>query len=78
MYMKSIDKAQAILEGLALGDALGYPTEFLSLRDIASCWKPNGIQEPPNPALFTDDTQMTIAVTRALVLQEVFKLPVSD
>lgn len=65
--------AQAILFGLALGDALGWPVEFMKLDDIKdirgikTTYGPQGILEPPDPAQFTDDTQMTIALTRGLL-----------
>ena len=57
----------SMMAGLALGDALGWPTEFKSMRDIRARFGELGIQEPPNPAIFTDDTQMTIAVARAVI-----------
>lgn len=69
----SAEQAQAILFGLALGDALGYPTEFLrlySIKDVPSIksrYGEQGIQVPPDPALFSDDTQMTIALTEGLL-----------
>jgi ADP-ribosylglycohydrolase len=69
----SEEQTQAILFGLALGDALGYPTEFKRLNavkgvpGIKTIYGEHGIQEPPNPALFTDDTQMTIALTEGLL-----------
>lgn len=63
----SEEQAQAIIYGLALGDALGWPIEFLSMQKINIIYGPDGIQEPPDPALFTDDTQTTIAITEALV-----------
>jgi ADP-ribosylglycohydrolase len=63
----SFEQAAAILFGLALGDALGWPAEFLSLPQIYSRFGSKGIQEPPNPALYTDDTQMTIALTNGLL-----------
>jgi ADP-ribosylglycohydrolase len=63
----SSQKAQAILFGLALGDALGWRTEFIKLSTIISTYGKNGIQEPPDPALYTDDTQMTIALTEGLL-----------
>jgi ADP-ribosylglycohydrolase len=66
MIMSS-EQAEAILFGLALGDALGWPTEFLNLPQIYSRFGAKGIQEPPNPALYTDDTQMTIALTNGLL-----------
>ena len=55
-----------VLYGLALGDALGWPVEFMSVDQIRSRYGPLGITEPPDPALFTDDTQMTLAVGEAL------------
>lgn len=60
-------RASAVLFGLALGDALGWPTEFKDMRQIWETYGPQGIQEPPDPALFTDDTQMTIALTEGLL-----------
>jgi ADP-ribosylglycohydrolase len=60
-------KSRAILHGLALGDALGWPTEFISLPQIKSKYGEKGIQAPPDPAIFTDDTQMTLALLRALL-----------
>ncbi len=60
-------QAQAILFGLALGDALGAPTEFLKLSEIKQQYGAAGIQAPPDPALFTDDTQMTVALTEGLL-----------
>lgn len=63
----SLAQAQALLFGLALGDALGWPTEFKSLADIKAKYGPDGIQEPPDPALYTDDTQMTLALTEGLL-----------
>jgi ADP-ribosylglycohydrolase len=61
------DKAQAILYGLALGDALGWPIEFLNMQKINIIYGPEGIQEPPDPALVTDDTQTTLAVAEGLI-----------
>jgi ADP-ribosylglycohydrolase len=69
----SAAQAEAILFGLALGDALGYPTEFMRLNDLPSRpgirtqYGGQGIQEPPDPALYTDDTQMTLALTEGLI-----------
>lgn len=60
-------RSRAVLYGVALGDALGWPTEFKSLEQIKSMYGEQGIQEPPTPAIFTDDTQMTLAIVRALL-----------
>jgi len=60
-------EAEAILFGLALGDALGAPTEFLRLPEIKQTYGRSGIQEPPASFLYTDDTQMTLALTEGLL-----------
>lgn len=59
--------AEALLFGLALGDALGAPTEFLKLPAIKRKYGASGIQSPPEFARYTDDTQMTLALTEALL-----------
>lgn len=61
------DKFEAVLFGLALGDAFGYPTEFKNLPEIRHIYGAHGIQEPPDPALYTDDTQMTVALAEGLL-----------
>ena len=71
--------------GLAVGDALGSPSEFRSRRQILDSFGPDGLTDfvtvndprwPKAPAIlarpypagsFTDDTQMSVAVARALV-----------
>lgn len=66
----SIQQAEAILFGLALGDALGAPTEFMPLHGVDGIFAQygvNGIQEPPTSGLYTDDTQMTLALTEGLL-----------
>ena len=63
----SQEQAQAILFGLALGDALGWPVEFGGVEYIRYAYGPSGVQEPPDPALYTDDTQMTVALTEGLL-----------
>lgn len=58
--------ATGAMLGLAIGDALGYPTEFDEIEHIAA-WCPDWRELPlPSPALVTDDTQMTLALARAL------------
>jgi ADP-ribosylglycohydrolase len=59
--------ARAVLFGLALGDALGWPVEFLQLPQIRARYGREGVTAPPDPALYTDDTQMSAAVAEALV-----------
>jgi ADP-ribosylglycohydrolase len=65
--MAAADQPLGLLYGLALGDALGWPVEFSPLDAIRARYGPAGIQAPPDPALFTDDTQMTVALAEALV-----------
>lgn len=60
------ERAQAILYGLACGDALGYPVEFMRLDAIQARYGPQGIRDLPRPALVSDDTQMALALARAL------------
>lgn len=63
-----LEKARGIIFGLAIGDALGYPTEFMSLDRIKATYGSQGISDlPKTPALFSDDTQMSIAVAEALI-----------
>jgi ADP-ribosylglycohydrolase len=60
-------KATGSLFGLAYGDAMGAPTEFLSVDEIMLRY---GQARPRDlvgdPALITDDTQMTLALARAM------------
>lgn len=60
-------RAAGCLFGLAFGDALGGPTEFLSVPEILRRWPPAGPAEPRgDPAAVTDDTQMALCVGEAL------------
>ncbi len=63
----SSDSARAILYGLALGDALGWPVEFIDRSQIRAKYGRVGILAPPDPALYTDDTQMSVALAEALI-----------
>lgn len=59
--------ASGSLFGLAYGDALGKPTEFLTVAEITSRYGPAGPADlTGDPALVTDDTQMGLAVAWAL------------
>ncbi|MFO8082528.1 MAG: ADP-ribosylglycohydrolase family protein [Armatimonadota bacterium] len=57
--------------GLAIGDALGMPTEFLSLEEIRSRYGPDGVNDLEAGAWpaghFTDDTQMTLALAEGIL-----------
>jgi ADP-ribosylglycohydrolase len=58
--------ATGALVGLALGDALGFPTEFNDVPGILAKCGPWREMELPRPAIVTDDTQMTLALGRGL------------
>ncbi|MFJ8084342.1 ADP-ribosylglycohydrolase family protein [Streptomyces sp. NPDC096205] len=58
--------ATGALLGLALGDALGRPTEFSTVESILFRFGPWRELELPQNALVTDDTQMTLALGRGL------------
>lgn len=71
--MDLTQRVRGSLLGLAIGDALGHPTEFIGSVDaIRTKYGPLGLVDfaplGGHPlGTFTDDTQMTIAVARALV-----------
>lgn len=59
--------------GLAIGDALGYPVEFLRLSEIKKKFGERGVYEYPTNQLgqydakYSDDTQMSLAVADSLL-----------
>ena len=63
---KEKDQYLGCLVGLAVGDALGAPVEFLSLSDIRRRYGADGISDffawdGFDPGSYTDDTQMSLA-----------------
>ncbi len=75
------DRFQGSILGLAIGDALGRPTEFLHSMDaIRAKFGPDGVTdlEPDrHPAgTYTDDTQMSLCVALALI--EAGREPLDD
>ncbi|MFF3449855.1 ADP-ribosylglycohydrolase family protein [Streptomyces sp. NPDC002667] len=58
--------ATGSLIGLALGDALGFPTEFSTVPAILEKCGPWPQMALPRPAIVTDDTQMTLALAHGL------------
>ncbi|MFI8326097.1 ADP-ribosylglycohydrolase family protein [Streptomyces sp. NPDC085529] len=61
--------ATGTLMGLALGDALGFPTEFNDVPAIlAKCgpWRAMELPVTRGTAYITDDTQMTLAFARGI------------
>ncbi len=66
--MSSMRRTSGCLFGLAFGDALGAPTEFLTVEAILARFPPDGPEQPEgDPARVTDDTQMMLAVGEALM-----------
>ncbi|WP_371497587.1 ADP-ribosylglycohydrolase family protein [Kitasatospora sp. NBC_00374] len=59
-------RATGTLLGLAIGDALGHPTEFRSYDEIAASCPDWRLLPLPKKARVTDDTQMTLALARGL------------
>ncbi|NDJ51771.1 MAG: hypothetical protein GYB68_01650 [Chloroflexi bacterium] len=59
--------AKAIIYGVAIGDALGWPIELMKMDKIQIIYGERGIQEPPDPARISDETQTTEAVIKALI-----------
>lgn len=61
--MKDLDKYRGCMIGGAVGDALGYPVEFLNEKFISKRYGKNGITEyelTNGIAQISDDTQMTM------------------
>lgn len=68
-----VDKVRGALVGGAVGDALGWPIEFLSRAEILRRYGEPGVTgflpgpEPGAPAAITDDTQMTLFTAEGLL-----------
>lgn len=71
--MSKLDKIRGCLFGGAMGDALGYPVEFMGENAIFSRYGNRGIQEyeldpVSGKALISDDTQMTLFTANGLLV----------
>lgn len=53
--------------GLAIGDALGYPTEFLSVKESIRLYGGEPLWERVDPLIVSDDTQMSIALVKGFL-----------
>ncbi|MDQ3262109.1 MAG: ADP-ribosylglycohydrolase family protein [Myxococcota bacterium] len=66
-----LQRFEGCLVGLAVGDALGYPVEFLNRSELQRKLGPLGVTgfvpHSGRVGLYSDDTQMTITVARALL-----------
>ncbi|RKY18658.1 MAG: hypothetical protein DRP63_01760 [Planctomycetota bacterium] len=58
---EDMDRFLGCIYGLAIGDALGYPYEF---GYKGAALNVSGLREP---ALYSDDTQMSLAIAQALI-----------
>lgn len=70
MNKRNKEHFRGCLLGGAIGDALGWPVEFKSLRDIINKYGPNGITNLTNNAEITDDTQMTLFTAEGILRAE--------
>ncbi len=61
------EKLKGYIFGSAYGDALGQPVEFLSYKTIQEEYGKEGIQNIPEQAHITDDTEMMMALGKGLV-----------
>ncbi|MFC5665470.1 ADP-ribosylglycohydrolase family protein [Kitasatospora misakiensis] len=64
------DRVRGALLGGAVGDALGWPVEFLQLYQIRERFGPDGVTGLPGGGLVaevTDDTQMTLFTAEGLI-----------
>jgi ADP-ribosylglycohydrolase len=68
MTVDNAGRVRGSMFGLAYGDALGAPTEFLSYSEIVRRHDlPGPMDLVGTPALVTDDTQMGLAVAHAVL-----------
>ncbi|MBM6869265.1 ADP-ribosylglycohydrolase family protein [Pseudoflavonifractor phocaeensis] len=70
MTIQKQDAFFGCLLGGAVGDALGYPVEFMNEASIYSRFGPDGIQrldQAGQPALISDDTQMTLFAAEGIL-----------
>ena len=73
--MSYLDKIRGGLVGGAIGDALGYPVEFMSWEEIQKWYGADGIQKyeldfEAGAAVISDDTQMSLFTANGILLGE--------
>jgi ADP-ribosylglycohydrolase len=72
-----VDRARGALYGLAIGDALGMPTQLMSYQEVTACFGVlDGFREPPEDHLIaaglpagsiTDDTEQALLLADTLL-----------
>ena len=55
------------LLGGAIGDAMGYPVEFMRYTDITRYYGGAGVRDLSSSNLISDDTQMTLCTAEGLL-----------
>lgn len=73
-----LDKIRGGLVGGAIGDALGYPIEFMSWKAIQKKYGVDGIQNyvldfETGAAVFSDDTQMSLFTANGILIGETLR-----
>lgn len=71
---EKLNKVKGAFYGLAIGDAMGATTEFMSAKEIRKKYGPEGVTKiigggwlNVKPGAVTDDTQMSMCVARAIL-----------
>jgi len=78
--MDYADRCAGSMVGLAVGDALGFPVEFLNRTEITAQFGAGGVTDfertwgHDQAGIYSDDTQMTMAVARALLAADLDSL----
>ena len=70
MKLNISQRMEGCLLGGAMGDALGYPVEFMNMDSIHRDIGPEGVVKMPVPGLISDDTQMTLFTAEAVLSEE--------
>lgn len=81
MSSEMLERYQGCLLGGAVGDALGYPVEFLQEEAIWREYGTEGIQtleQAGSPARISDDTQMSLFAVNALLYAAEQRKPVNE
>lgn len=65
--MRDVEKFIGCLVGGAIGDALGYPVEYMSEKEIVEKYGVDGISRYDQKGLISDETQMTLFTAAGLL-----------